>query len=269
MWGAGVPPGLIYLHRKKNKKTCPAALAGTVEGGSHVLHHPLPLSFINPHMDVISSNLSGFVKWQPDRETEELCFVGRTWHSGTRCCDWQGMHWQKHWQLHSLQVACFELDSSFCGMLPSVTILPSYSWLVIFTCWHVNQAGATLKREDGIENAEMQGLTLAPPTIRLLSAPKTEVWNWTEMEGRQAAELKAQCDRLEKVNVPKINHRNYCGPWETCEKLIKLESAIIHEAIMGIRFRFSFLCRAIFFPPFFSTGRGKLTRDWLPECYGA
>lgn len=55
--------------QEKKTKTCPAALASTVEGGSHVLHHPLPLSFINPHMDVISSNLSGFVN---DSQAERL-----------------------------------------------------------------------------------------------------------------------------------------------------------------------------------------------------
>lgn len=40
----------------------------------------------------------------------------------------------------------------------------------------------------------------------------------------------------EKVNVPKINHRNYGNPWETFQKLMKLKSAIIREAIMGIHF---------------------------------
>ena len=52
---------LIYLHSQR-KTSYIAALVGTAEGGSHVLHHPLFLSFVFPHMDVISSNLSGFVK---------------------------------------------------------------------------------------------------------------------------------------------------------------------------------------------------------------
>lgn len=64
------------------------------------------LPFVFPHMDVISPNLPGFVKWQPDRATEELCFVGRTWHSATWCLRLRGMHWQTLWQLQNLRVGC-------------------------------------------------------------------------------------------------------------------------------------------------------------------
>lgn len=56
MWDNDVLPRLIYRHSQRETPYV-AALVGTAEGGSHVLHHPLPLSFVFPHMDVISGNL--------------------------------------------------------------------------------------------------------------------------------------------------------------------------------------------------------------------
>ena len=86
----------------RSPKHCRMALSGTAGGGSCVQAVLSYLPFVFPHMDVISPNLPGFVKWQPDRATEELCFVGRTWHSGTRCLRLRGMHWQTLWQLQNL-----------------------------------------------------------------------------------------------------------------------------------------------------------------------
>lgn len=52
------PSGLSYVYKPGMERL---GLAGP-RSGSHVLHHPRPRSFVFPHMDVISSNLSGFVK---------------------------------------------------------------------------------------------------------------------------------------------------------------------------------------------------------------
>lgn len=150
-------------------------------------------------MDVISSNLSGFVKWQPDRETEELCFVGRTWHSGTRCCGWQGMHWQTHWQLKSLHVCRFWAQvlplrhAAICHhpALPLVLIN-----LYMLTC---QSSSGNLKRWVGIKIVEIWGPTLAPPTsCPTTECPKNGVWIWIEMEERRAGELKVHTNRLRK-----------------------------------------------------------------------
>lgn len=65
--------GLIYLPSER-KTPYVGALVGTTEGGSHVLHHPPFLSFVFLHVDVISTNLSGFMKCHSDPETEDFVF---------------------------------------------------------------------------------------------------------------------------------------------------------------------------------------------------
>ena len=60
-WERNVGATMSYLQMER-KTPNQAALVGTAEAGSHVLHHPHSLSFVFPHMDVIASNLSGFVK---------------------------------------------------------------------------------------------------------------------------------------------------------------------------------------------------------------
>ena len=153
----------------------------------------LSLSFVFPHMDVISSNLSGFVKWQPDRETEELCFVARTWHSGTRCCGWQGIHWQTQrrprctfWARRSVS---WNVALCHHSAMPLLLIITLYML-------NVNQAAITLRGELELGIVEIWGLTLALPTCypSTVKCPNEGVWNWIEMAG----ELKAHTDRLRR-----------------------------------------------------------------------
>lgn len=51
---------------------------GTTEGGSHVLHHPPFLSFVFLHVDVILTNLSGFMKCHSETEDYVFCFQDMT-----------------------------------------------------------------------------------------------------------------------------------------------------------------------------------------------
>lgn len=57
-------------------------------------------------------------------ETEELCFAGRTRHSATWCCGWQGMRWQTHWQLQKPSTLPRFLAWPFSSAT-SITTLPS------------------------------------------------------------------------------------------------------------------------------------------------
>lgn len=262
MWDNGVLPGLIYL-RSQRKTPYIAALVGTAEGGSHVLHHPLPLSFVFPHMDVISSNLSGFVKWQPDRETEELCFVARTWHSGTRCCGWQGMHWQTYWQPR--KPPCCMFWALLFGFVKRYPLSPCLSCLLLlFTYRRVNHVAITLRGE-----LEIWGLTLAVPTCypTTVKYPKEGVWNWIEMGG---GELKVHTDRLRKrkSKCSENKPQKLLQPLGNLLKAHKTKVCYNTWSYNGDPFHrfffFFFFCRTFFFL-FFSTGRGKLTRDWQPQ----
>lgn len=186
---------------KGKKKTCIAALVGTAEGGSHVLHHPLFLSFVFPHMDVISSNLSGFVKWQPDRDWG-IMFCCQNMTLGYKmlwldkvCTDTEYTDSSETSMMHVLSSAFGFVKC--CPLSPFRHASPAYYYFSNSEC---QSSSNNLKRRAGIGMVEIWGLTLALPTCypTTVKCPKEGVWNWIEMEERQAGELKAHTDRLRK-----------------------------------------------------------------------
>ena len=271
---------LIYLHsRKENTVRYIAALVGTAEGGSRVLHHPLSLSlslsFVFPHMDVISCNLSGFVKWQPDRETEELCFVARTWHSATRSL-WltryaltNNMTAQR---LHMLHV--WSLGSWFCEAAFSPhSCRASPAYYCTFYMLNVNQADKSLKRRAGVgDRGNLRidvGSTLAcyPATVKCPKRRSVKL-GWDGWKGRlwKAKGPYRSFKEKERSKCSENKPQKLLQPLGNLLKAHKSKVCYNTWSYNGDPFHrfFLFFFFAEHFFLFFKTGRGKLMRDWQP-----
>lgn len=226
-------------------------------------------------MDVISRNLSGFVDWQPDTETEELCFGARTWHSGTRRCGWQGMHWQTHRQLRKKTPPCCTFCarlSGFCETLPSVTVLPCLLLTIITPKILTRQSrGSNLKRWVGIgirrnSRIDVGSTNMLSNYSKVPHRKECEAGPGTEE--RQAGELNAHTDRLRrrKSKCSENKPQKLLQPLGNLLKAHKTKVCYNTWSYNGDPFhRFIFFFWGYFFFLFFSTGRGKLTRDWKPR----
>lgn len=144
--------------------------------------------FFSPHMDVISSNLSGFVKWQPDREPEEFCCVARTWHTTFALV--------KHCPLSPFCPAYYYSSNSECPS--SSKNLKSWT-----------QDCGNLRIDVGSTNT-LSNFSKVP----LRSECEARL-RWRKGRLEREGPILIVWGK-ERVNVPKINHRNYCHPWETC-----------------------------------------------------
>lgn len=110
--------GLIYLHDQKENTTHNSS-CGQSCGEEVMFYTILSLCSVFSLTDMISTK--GFVKWQVDIETEELCLVARTRHSGTRCYGRQGP-----------ALLVFELSS--CPRPPFRLACPAYYYSLHTEC---------------------------------------------------------------------------------------------------------------------------------------
>lgn len=191
--------GWIHPHQRKTLQKLLSPTRWRVEVMLYTML--FSLAFVFPHMVVISRNLPGFVKWQPDREWG-IMFC---WQNLTL---WYKMLWLPRYALANTLTAQESLRCAFCFLSSILQV----QWHVAI-CQHSAMSLLLIKpntpacqssrsnfmRCAGIEIAGISGLTLSPPTSHPASkCPDDGVWNCTERDGSQAGELKAKVIVLSK-----------------------------------------------------------------------